>query len=94
MPITLSIHDSGFEAAFGQLLAAKRESAVDVDAAVTAIIDDVARRGDAALIYYTRRFDRLSLTPQTYIAAASIAKASSDLILFCLQPKDAIGILR
>jgi histidinol dehydrogenase len=62
MPMTLSTRDSGFEAAFRRLLDAKRESAVDVDAAVASIIDDVARRGDAALIDYTRRFDRLELS--------------------------------
>jgi histidinol dehydrogenase len=62
MAITLSTRDSGFKAAFRRLLDAKRESAVDVDAAVASIIDDVARRGDAALIDYTRRFDRLELS--------------------------------
>src|SRR5712671_6362054 len=63
MPITLSTRHPGFEAAFRRLLAAKRESAADVDAAVAAIIEDVARRGDAALIDYTRRFDGVNLTP-------------------------------
>src|SRR5229473_2216470 len=51
MAITLSTRDSGFEAAFRRLLDAKRESA-----------DDVARRGDAALIDYTHRFDRVDLS--------------------------------
>src|SRR5260370_28806417 len=49
MPITLSTRAPDFEAAFQRLLAAKRESAADVEAAVAAIIEDVARRGDAAL---------------------------------------------
>src|SRR6267154_6811097 len=62
MPITLSTREPGFEAAFRRLLDAKRESAADVDAAVASIIDDVARRGDAALIDYTQRFDRLELS--------------------------------
>ena len=44
-----------------RLVEAKRETAADVDAAVAAIIDDVARRGDAALIDYTSRFDRVEL---------------------------------
>jgi len=61
MPVTLATSDPGFEAGFRQLLAAKRESAADVDAAVAAIIDDVAARGDAALIDYTRRFDGMDL---------------------------------
>jgi histidinol dehydrogenase len=62
MAVTLSTRDPGFEAAFRRLLEAKREGAADVDAAVAAIVEDVARRGDAALIDYTRRFDRVDLT--------------------------------
>src|SRR2546423_13952750 len=61
MPVTLSIRDPGFEAGFRQLLAAKRESAADVDAVVAEIIEEVAARGDAALIDYTRRFDGMEL---------------------------------
>jgi histidinol dehydrogenase len=61
MPVRLFTAAPGFEAEFRQLLAAKRESAVDVDAAVAEIIEDVAARGDAALIDYTRRFDRVDL---------------------------------
>jgi histidinol dehydrogenase len=61
MPVRLFTADPGFEEEFRQLLAAKRESAADVDAAVAEIIQDVAARGDAALIDYTRRFDRVDL---------------------------------
>jgi len=61
MPITLSTRDPGFESGFLKLLAAKRENAADVDAAVAEIIEDVAGRGDAALIEYTRRFDGVDL---------------------------------
>jgi histidinol dehydrogenase len=64
MPITLSTRDEDFEAAFVALLEAKRETDADVDDAVAAIIDDVARRGDAALVDYTKRFDRVSLKPE------------------------------
>src|SRR6516225_12049603 len=63
MPVTLSTRNQGFEAAFQQLLEAKRESTANVDAAVYAITEDVMRRGDAALIDYTRRFDGVDLTP-------------------------------
>src|SRR5689334_21988404 len=61
MPLTLPTRDPGFEAGLRQLLAAKRESASDVDAAVAEIIEGVAARGDAALIEYTRRFDGVDL---------------------------------
>jgi histidinol dehydrogenase len=57
----LATGDAGFEAAFRLLLETRRETAADVDAAVAAIIEDVARRGDPALIDYTRRFDRIDL---------------------------------
>jgi histidinol dehydrogenase len=61
MPVRLCTREPGFEEGFRQLLAAKREAAADVDAAVTAIIEDVARRGDEALTEYSRRFDGVDL---------------------------------
>src|SRR5579862_8719717 len=64
MPRTLSTRDPGFEAAFHALLAATRESAADVEDAVAAIIEAVAAQGDAALVEYTNRFDRVRLTPE------------------------------
>ncbi len=62
MSVRLSTRDPGFEAAFAGLVEAKRETAADVDAAVAAIIEDVAARGDAALIDYTSRFDGIEIT--------------------------------
>ncbi|HVH74017.1 MAG TPA: histidinol dehydrogenase [Stellaceae bacterium] len=61
MPITLSTREGGFEAAFAAFLDKKRESEADVDTAAAGIVEDVARRGDAALFDYTRRFDRVDL---------------------------------
>ncbi len=49
-----------FEAQFAALLDMKRENDSDVNAAVAAIIADVRKRGDDALIEYTKRFDRLA----------------------------------
>ena len=63
MAITLSTRDPDFETGFQRLLDAKRESAADVDAAVAAIIRDVAQRGDTAVIEYTRRFEGVELEP-------------------------------
>ena len=84
MAITLSTRDSGFETAFRQLLGTKRKSAADVDASVAAIIEDVALRGDAALIDYTRRFDGvelaasgLRLTPREITEAAVAAPSET-----------------
>ena len=41
----------------------KREVSADIELAARAIVDDVARRGDPALIEATRKFDRLDLAP-------------------------------
>jgi len=53
--------EPGFEARFAAFLDAKREQAADVSSAVAGIIAEVRRRGDAALIEFTRRFDRFPL---------------------------------
>src|SRR5437016_1878141 len=78
MPRVLRAGDAGFEAAFGALLAAKRESAADVDDAVAAIIDDVAARGDAALVEYTNRFDRVALSPDRLRLSAAEIDIAAD----------------
>jgi histidinol dehydrogenase len=53
-----------FEARFRDLLALKRESDEDVDRVVADIIAEVRRRGDAALVDYTERFDRRRFTAE------------------------------
>jgi histidinol dehydrogenase len=61
--IRLSTASPGFEAAFVTLLNQARETTETVDRAVAAIVADVRACGDTALIEYTARFDRLTLTP-------------------------------
>ena len=61
MPVFLDTHEPDFEVEFARLLTAKREDSPDVDDTVAAIIADVRARGDAALLDYTARFDRLDL---------------------------------
>lgn len=61
MPVRLNNNDRDFEARFTELLGLKREVSVDVDNAVREIINDVRKRGDAALIDLTQKFDRLDL---------------------------------
>jgi len=61
MPVFLDAGAEGFEAEFEALLNSKREAAPDVDATVAAIIADVRARGDAALVDYSLRFDRVDL---------------------------------
>jgi histidinol dehydrogenase len=59
MPRRLSTGDPDFQAGFASLLADKRETEEDVEQAVRDILAEVKRRGDAAVLDYTRRFDRL-----------------------------------
>jgi histidinol dehydrogenase len=61
MPVLLDTCSADFASEFAAFLAMKREVAADVEAACRAIVDDVATRGDAALVEATRRFDRLEL---------------------------------
>jgi histidinol dehydrogenase len=56
----LDTRDAGFDAAFTQLLDRTPEADPEVAAAVAQIVDDVRRRGDAALLEYTARFDHHS----------------------------------
>ena len=80
MAVRFSRSDSDFEARFSALLAMKREVAEDVDSAVRAIVGDVRRRGDAALIEYTAKFDRLTLTAERLrVTADEIAAAGKDI---------------
>lgn len=61
MPLRLDSSDIDFEAAFSSFLVAKREMEEDVDTVVSDILKDVRTRGDAAVLDYTARFDRLEL---------------------------------
>ena len=61
MPVRLDRSSADFDQRFAAFLAAKREVSADVEAAARAIVDDVAKRGDAALLEATAKFDRLTL---------------------------------
>ncbi|WBY03509.1 histidinol dehydrogenase [Ramlibacter tataouinensis] len=58
-PLRLSTADAGFEAAFAARLHWSEETDAQVEQAVTGILDAVRRRGDEAVLEYTRRFDAL-----------------------------------
>ncbi|MBL8654539.1 MAG: histidinol dehydrogenase, partial [Alphaproteobacteria bacterium] len=76
MPRKLDASKPGFARDFAALLASREDSSHDADAAAAKIVADVRKRGDAALIDYTKRFDRLILTPKTMrITAAEIVRA-------------------
>jgi histidinol dehydrogenase len=61
MAIRLDSSAGDFAQRFRAFLDTKREAAADVEAAVRAIVADVAARGDAALKDYTQKFDRFDL---------------------------------
>jgi histidinol dehydrogenase len=61
----LNAADADFAAQFDNLLFAKREEEEDVAAVVRGIIADVRKRGDAAVIELTNKFDKAGVTAQT-----------------------------
>ena len=81
MPLRLSASDSGFEKAFADYISRGRETASDVNDVVSDIIGDVRARGDAAVVDYTRKFDRLDVSgglridPELIAAAREACKA-------------------
>ena len=76
MPLRLDRGSADFDELFGKFLAAKREASADVEKAARAIVDDVAARGDAALIEATRKFDRLDLDAKGLRVSASDVAAA------------------
>jgi histidinol dehydrogenase len=76
MPLRLDAQAPDFADRFRAFLDVKREAAPDVEATVRAIIADVASRGDAALIEYTLKFDRIDLSKAGLrVSAAEIEAA-------------------
>jgi histidinol dehydrogenase len=76
MPVRLDRSSADFAERFARFLAMKREVSADIESATRVIVDDVAARGDAALIEATRRFDRLDLDAgRLRVAAAEIDAA-------------------
>lgn len=76
MPTRLSSNAPDFEAGFLELLAAKREVSQDVGETVRAILEDVRSRGNAALLEYTSKFDRLELSEETMQVSAEECEAA------------------
>jgi histidinol dehydrogenase len=84
MPIRIDSRSADFASRFKAFLATKREVSADIDAATRAIVEDVAARGDAALIEATRKFDRLTVdaaglrfTPSEIEAAVAACDAAT-----------------
>jgi histidinol dehydrogenase len=76
MPVRLDSSSDDFAERFAGFLAMKREVSADIETATRAIVDDVVKRGDAALIEATRKFDRLDLTPDRLRVQAADVEAA------------------
>jgi histidinol dehydrogenase len=68
----LDIRDNDFDARFAAILARGEEAGREVEQVVLDIIADIRLRGDAALLDYTRRFDRLE---SDSVAALEVSEA-------------------
>ena len=55
----ISTRDADFDGRLATLLAFESTQDARIEAAVAAILDDVRKRGDAAVLEYTRRFDQV-----------------------------------
>lgn len=78
MVTMLKSSDKSFPEDFETLLNDRRESGADVSGVVNAIVEDVKERGDAAVLDYTNRFDRLDLTVETMRVTPSEIAAAKD----------------
>jgi histidinol dehydrogenase len=93
MAIHLDTRAADFAKRFRAFLDTKREVSADVEAAVRAIVADVAARGDAALQDYTRQFDHFDLertglrvTAEEIAAAlAACARHTLDALAFARE---------
>ena len=79
----LSTQDAGFSAALQALLAFEAGQDADIDATVAAILADVKRRGDAAVLEYTAKFDRLDVRS---FADLEVSKAKLETAFTQLAP--------
>ena len=89
--IRLDSSDPTFAEDFARLLTVKREISEDVDETVRGIIAGVVKGGDAALVDYTRTFDRLG---EGFTASA--LRVTEDEIAAALEacPAEALEALR
>ena len=78
----LDTRSEGFEAAFQRVLHWSAETDAAIEQRVVDIVADVRVRGDAAVLEYTRRFDRVD----AHIAVSGAWIQGSEPIRFCEPP--------
>jgi histidinol dehydrogenase len=63
-------------AAQEKVLASRRDSSREAERVASRIVDDVRRRGDSALFAYTKKFDRVALSPRNvWVPRAELKQA-------------------
>ncbi|GAB4065371.1 histidinol dehydrogenase [Ancylobacter sonchi] len=83
MPLHLDARSPDFADRFQAFLGTKREVSEDVTRAVAEIVAEVRARGDAALIDYSRRFDRIDLAE----AGIRVTEGEIDAAVAAADPK-------
>jgi len=81
----LCTRDASFDADFARLVAIDTATDRRIDAAAEAIVEDVRLRGDAALLEYTNRFDRVNAPS---VAALEIPQPELQVALEALPVAD------
>jgi histidinol dehydrogenase len=62
-----------------KVLASRRDSSREAERIASRIVEEVRRRGDAALFAYTKRFDRLALSAKNvWVSRAELKKAQRE----------------
>lgn len=80
----LDSSDAGFGAALAGVLAFEASEDEAIERSVAQILADVKARGDAAVLEYTNRFDRLSVES---LAALELPTSELEAALEGLEPK-------
>jgi histidinol dehydrogenase len=93
VPLRLDAATAGFEREFAAFLGRNRDTDENVDRVVADIIADVRARGDAAVVDYTRKFDRVDTDAaglrisdaERRAAAAQVAPAQREALEFAAK---------
>ena len=79
MSVRLDAAALDFPAAFTKLLNSRHAAAAQVEETTATLVAKVRADGDAALLHYTEKFDRVLLTPETLrVSAAAVARATAS----------------
>jgi histidinol dehydrogenase len=93
LPLKLDASAPGFEKEFSAFLGRNRDTDENVDRIVADIVADVRKRGDAALVEYTKKFDRFDTdvaglrisSAEIKAAAAKVPAAQREALVFAAK---------